>query len=420
MKEINSSVINISYSKCKFRFAFFGIPSLGHTNPTLYLVQNLTNLGHQVLYFNTLPFKDLIENTGAKFIDYESFSLNNVSIPISFMEPHEVTIELQKVFLKSCNEILAKFLPIFDSMSIDAILYDQMAIWGYIFSEICQLPSFCSNTMFLFTPEEMLEHIPKAESLINDEYKKILSSISKYYDGLKSYKDVIILQSGIKSQRVITYSSFEFQPDNDVYKNSKYMFLGNRYDSQFLPSTGGYLSPTSLIYISLGTVFNEKVEIFKLFIDYLSNTQHQVIISVGRNETLFNQLKQYIANNNIQIYKFVNQLDILSNASLFITHAGFNSIYEGIYFNVLMLMVPQIPEQRFNAEHIQKLNAGHLLKKDELTQEGILEAFSVINKKWNSYKEASNKIRQSFLNSSKNLDIIRQMTDIIINIKNHP
>ena len=50
---------------------------------------------------NTEAFKDLIEQTGAKFVDYNSQSLSNISIPISLMEPHEVTIELQKICLFS-------------------------------------------------------------------------------------------------------------------------------------------------------------------------------------------------------------------------------------------------------------------------------------------------------------------------------
>ena len=74
------------------------------------------------------------------------------------MESHNVTIELQKIFFKSALEII----PIIDfsheQNNYDAVIYDQMALWGQLFADKHKLLSFCSNTMFLFDKNDVIHY----------------------------------------------------------------------------------------------------------------------------------------------------------------------------------------------------------------------------------------------------------------------
>ena len=57
------------------RIVFFCIPAHGHTNPTLGVVKELTDRGHEVLYYSYEPFREKIQAAGAKFIacdDYDA------------------------------------------------------------------------------------------------------------------------------------------------------------------------------------------------------------------------------------------------------------------------------------------------------------------------------------------------------------
>ncbi len=47
------------------RLVFFNILAYGHTNPTIEVVRELVNRGHEVIYYSFKEFKDRIENTGA-------------------------------------------------------------------------------------------------------------------------------------------------------------------------------------------------------------------------------------------------------------------------------------------------------------------------------------------------------------------
>ena len=55
------------------KIAWFCIPAHGHTNPTLGLVKELTEAGHQVYYFSFEMFRDKIERAGATFIACDGY-----------------------------------------------------------------------------------------------------------------------------------------------------------------------------------------------------------------------------------------------------------------------------------------------------------------------------------------------------------
>jgi MGT family glycosyltransferase len=63
----------------------------------------------------------------------------------------------------------------------------------------------------------------------------------------------------------------------------------------------------------------------------------------------------------------VPQLQILERAALFITHGGMNSVQEGLYYNVPLLVVPQQTEQTYVARRVQELGAGLALMKHQVT-----------------------------------------------------
>ena len=52
------------------KIIYFNVPGFGHVNPSLPVVQELVNRGHQVIYYNTEPFRKHIEGTGAEFRPY--------------------------------------------------------------------------------------------------------------------------------------------------------------------------------------------------------------------------------------------------------------------------------------------------------------------------------------------------------------
>ena len=106
-----------------------------------------------------------------------------------------------------------------------------------------------------------------------------------------------------------------------------------------------------LIYFSLGTVFNDNLDIFKTIIDgiclYFKKSKNSrkeikiVISSGGLNEN--ERINDLIVSNEFKdsfiVCKDVPQLDILERCSLFITHCGMNSINEAVYYGCPMVCI---------------------------------------------------------------------------------
>jgi MGT family glycosyltransferase len=94
----------------------------------------------------------------------------------------------------------------------------------------------------------------------------------------------------------------------------------------------------------------------------------------------------------------VPQLEILQRASIFITHAGINSVHEGLYYGVPLIMIPHQFEQLLNARCVAAQGAGLIL--EERLQHKPLRAArlrqtleTVLSTP--GYREAAGKLQQS-------------------------
>ena len=107
-------------------------------------------------------------------------------------------------------------------------------------------------------------------------------------------------------------------------------------------------SKEHLVYVSLGTVFNNNFSIYKTIVDAFktfdaNSSQSQirldnlsVIVSTG--EKVYDQFKalmesnQYVLPRNIELVKTAPQIEILKRASLFVSHCGMNSTSETVHY----------------------------------------------------------------------------------------
>ena len=102
-------------------------------------------------------------------------------------------------------------------------------------------------------------------------------------------------------------------------------------------------------------MINENIAFYRACMDALGGSANQVVMSVGRStpiEALGSIPENFIVRN------FVPQLELLPRAALFITHAGMNSVHEGLYYNLPLILTLQQMERRIVATRIEDLGAG--------------------------------------------------------------
>ena len=124
------------------------------------------------------------------------------------------------------------------------------------------------------------------------------------------------------------------------------------------------------IYMSLGSSFNNKPELWKSVLKVMNEKQYPTICGCGGNEELsktLSQFKEDFSWEYIEVQSWANQREILANSDLYFCHGGASSTYEGMYFEVPVLMLPQeAPDQLPNSLMMEKFKAGLLVDQSEV------------------------------------------------------
>ncbi len=366
------------------KIAWFCIPAHGHTNPTLGLVKELAQAGHEIWYFSFEQFREKIEAAGAHFIPCDGYDFE--------MEDKEngARVGKDKAF---ASELLVNATLALDEMAADNIariqpdlvVSDSVAFWGKLTAMKYGLPYVCSTTTFAFNRysasymkegpfdiAKMLLTMPK----INRQIRRLRE---KGYP-VKGFLDIV---QNDNETNTIVYTSKEFQPRSETFSD-RYHFIG--------PSIRPVQTPVEktadkTVYISMGTVDKDEA-FYRRCIEALRDTDYQVILSMGMNAEQFADLPD-----NISAYPSVDQMAVLSIADCFVTHCGMNSASEGLYFEVPLVLFPQTPEQDAVAKRTEELGAG--LRLADTSAEGIRKAVETVLRE-PSYKKAAMDISAGF------------------------
>ncbi|MDE6750933.1 MAG: glycosyl transferase [Lachnospiraceae bacterium] len=352
------------------KIAFFCIPAHGHTNPMLPVAAELVRRGNIVRFYSFDEFKEKIRATGAEFISCDSFlpeltkqeeiNLKNVSIT-------EMTIQDIRITL-GMNDFLDKE---FKSFNPDVVYTDSVCFWGKLNAWKHNVPMVVSTSTFAFNQMSSgyMKNSPKeVAGLIFG-----LPRVSKELKKLESYgyhvKNLFSLIQSDNNTDSVVYTSYSFQPYAESFSDH-YIFVGPSVFSKVLPQKA---KERPLIYISMGTVINDRPDFYGKCIAALKDLNVDVIISCGN---AIDREKLGTLPDNIKVYPYVDQLDVLSKADAFITHCGMNSVSESLYMAAPMVLYPQTGEQYAVARRVTEIGAGIMLNDD--SSEGIRAAIQEI------------------------------------------
>lgn len=331
--------------------AFFCIPAHGHTNPTLGVVRELVSRGHLVRYYSYDMFREKIEATGAVFVSCDAFG----SQPEARDAAQAVTDLAQSTKLL-VDTTLAVDDAICEDLRItkpDCIVADSMALWGKAIARKLQIPFICSTTTFAFNQHSskimkqslrqvlgMLLAMPK----VNRQIKRLQK---KGYP----FHSILDIVSNDDNTHTIVYTSPEFQPCAETF-SQRYAFVG----PSIRPAEGCVEKRRAkLVYLSMGTVNNDMIELYRGCIRKFAQRDYHLILSVGTQVPMdsFGPLPEHI-----EVHPHVDQIAVLSQADVFISHCGMNSVSESLYFGVPLVLLPQTPEQEGVCNRVLELGAG--------------------------------------------------------------
>lgn len=371
------------------KIVFFSIHAYGHINPTLPVVKELIDRGHEVWYYSFNEFKDKIESTGAKCIICDEYLP-----PLSDSDAKKIGKDFTLLVNMSVDTAIAMDSQVTKDLkefNPDCIVSDSVCTWGKLFAKKLDIPYVCSTTTFAFN-----QHTAKLMKQGFGEIFYMLKGMPKMIKKLQELKPLGYnvdkpqeIFANDNDTNTIVYTSKEFQPMADTFSD-KYAFIGT---SIFEPTEHLQKGNQKIVYISLGTVLNDNISFYKECILALKNSNLRVIISVGQ-DTDISKLGDIPQD--FIIKHRVNQIDVLEITDCFITHSGFNSVSESLYYGVPMILYPQHSEELAITNRVIELGAGIKLKRDNANSihDDVMKILDNI-----SYKENAEKISQSLKKS---------------------
>jgi len=354
------------------KVAFFCIPAHGHTNPMLPVAAELVKRGNTVRFYSFDEFEDKINATGAEFISCDAYLpklLEQEEAGLKNVSTTEMTI--QDIRITLCMD---SFLDEeFKTFKPDVVYTDSVCFWGKLNAWKHHVPMVVSTSTFAFnqlSSQYMKNTLGELADMILG-----LPRISKELKTLKPYgyhvKGALSLVQSDNQTDSIVYTSRRFQPYAESFSDH-YAFVGPSLFSKAVPDK---TKERPLVYISLGTVINDRPDFYTKCIEALQDQNVDVVISCGN---AIDREALGTLPDNIQVHPYVNQLDILSRADVFITHCGMNSVSESLYMAVPMVLYPQTSEQKAVARRVTEIGAGTVLNDDSVggIRSAVLEILS--------------------------------------------
>lgn len=370
------------------KIVFFCIPAHGHTNPTLGVVRELTARGHQVRYYSYEPFREKIEAAGAEFVPCEEYDAEQRLTPQDAAKIGKNLAFSTQILVDTTLALDERVCRDMESLQPDCIVADSMAVWGKAAALKLGIPFVSSTTTFAFnkySAKIMKQGFGELAGMLFS-MPKIQKNIRRLQEKGYPVKNILdILQNDDRTDTVV-YTSPQFQPYADTFSD-KYAFVG----PSVRPAESVFNKERDkLVYISMGTVNNNLLQFYKECIRALGDTAYQVVLSVGEqvDTGALGALPE-----NVAVYPYVDQMAVLSQADVFLSHCGMNSVNESLYCGVPLVMYPQTSEQGGVAARVAQLGAGLLLEKAEA--EKIREAAVHVLEEA-SYRENAASIAEGF------------------------
>lgn len=326
-------------------------PLVGHLIPSLGFASQMVLSGHRVTYVTHEKHRDLVESVSATLapttVPYDGLSSGFVEHPIFGPIVNVIragTLEIEA----DLDNLVARF----QADPVDVVCVGYASQIGFPLADRLSVPRVTLYSTYAWNrriEEETygtLVHEGALRSAVN-ERRELADKIG--------FSPNHTIPFGPPSRINLVPLPRFFQYYSESF-DSSYVFMGPSIEAH---PGDGYWEPRSverpLLYISLGTTYNDNIAFFRSCIEQFGEGQFEVAMSVGeriRIEDLG------AVPENIEVRRSFPQISVLKHAAVFLSHAGMGSTMEALLLGVPIVAVPQQGDQVLNARKIQELGIG--------------------------------------------------------------
>lgn len=411
---------------------FFMLPLFGHVVPNQELIIELMNKGYRVICVGNLEHMKFLQKQGIECMDYgkevttafqikENINTKNFYSSLCTYDALENNIVGAGNF---CEYIVKKFEKYVVELSPQIICYDTNAIWGLALAKKYNIVSFgievATNWMeinhsYVKFYKEVIEKEIEYEELrgtsIRNEDRLCWENYFQYYSILK--------QKLLRRLKNISHIDMdkEFKPDylfsyeTEKFRSSYSNTLGVICCGYDCDVTLKY-SEKNKIYITRGTCINSYSENILLQITKGLKISDSIVVSAG-NISTYKYIIRKLCNqiDNVAISPFVNQLNILQQSKLMISHGGITGVREAIISETPMIIYPVNIHEYNVGTAVERLGIGIMLKDRSLSYGNLNELNKSIDTILSTdfYKINLKKTKLEFQRDYKEKNVLRKI-----------
>ena len=128
------------------------------------------------------------------------------------------------------------------------------------------------------------------------------------------------------------------------------------------------LAPGPTVYVTLGTIFNRNLDVFRTVLDGLATADLNVIATIGPDANLDGLGPQP---DRVHLFRFVPQAQVLGRCDVVVCHGGAGSTLGALTFGRPILMLPRGADNFYNAERVLAAGAGRTLLDADITSSSV-------------------------------------------------
>ncbi len=306
------------------RFLFTTIPGSGHFHPLVPTARALQRRGHDVAFAASPTFAPAIEAAGFEAHPAGPAWLEQLSDPVmQKIMAGEFFVDLIRM------DMVEGVVRAAEANGADVIVRGGAEMGGLVAGAILDLPVASAAAGANKVYEQMMRPgVARAAAEYGLDGERVAAADF----------EVLRIDRTPPSLETPGYDA----PPNEINVRPE-PFDG----SGDLPAWVDDLAERRLVYVTLGTVFNGNVPLFRLIADALADQPFGVVIALGHG--IPREALGEVAGN-IRIGGYLPQARILERASAVVNHGGYNTVSAALGAGVPLFLLPMGADQPFNTE----------------------------------------------------------------------
>ncbi|KMO83634.1 Oleandomycin glycosyltransferase [Mycolicibacterium chlorophenolicum] len=347
--------------------AVMSVGSVGHLNPMLPVIAELSRRGRRVVVYGRSPQRALVERAGASLRPYPD-------VPAREGRPLKTPIAFLDLVATMTRRLMPWLVDDIGDLAPSMMVHDAAALWGKLAARVTSTPAASAISTFAFNNRFRAPDDPVLSigTLVRMATSCSYSAGTHYawerlLLAMRRQVPLAPLRRAMENLEDlnIVFTSREIQPAAETF-DDRFLFVGASIGNREPDDSFAWdRLEDPVTFVSLGTTFSDRAGVISRIVRALDGLPGSLVVASGHVSPA--EIGRVGARTIVTNH--VPQPELLGRATVFVTHAGMNSAMESLAAGTPMVALPQGADQPLVAARIAELGTGIDAGSDPTAQE---------------------------------------------------